>query len=519
MKKISIIIPCYNESKTIETILRRVEKVSFPKWEKEIIVVDDYSTDGTRDILKKYENRIKIIYQLQNGGKGTAVRRGLKEATGDYIIIQDADLEYNPDEIKNLLSALDSGYGDAIFGSRNLHHEKRLGFCAPRLGVWFITKLLNALYGMHLTDAWTCYKLFPKEAKGNFQDGGFDSELLFTAALARQGLKIFEVPISHRPRDFSEGKKIRYRDGFRAIFLLIGDRLLHLRKPSARQPKDALSLLCCPICRGPLGKTRKGYVCEKDGIFALDESNRPIFLNTSMFESSKAEHESGINWLKSFLKQFPKLYYSIWHFFCPVLMVQNGPRKILSFVKKGSVILDVGSGPERLGDEFINVDSFPFPEVDVVADARSLPFRDSSADGVVSESLLEHVDDPDSVAREMVRVLKPGGFLYVSAPFIHPYHASPDDFNRWTSSGLKFLFRDLEIVEQGVRSGPWSALLMFLAYWFGVVFSFGFKKAAPFLAHIFMLVLGPIKYLDLIFARLPGAEDVSAHLYLIGRKK
>ena len=186
---------------------------------------------------------------------------------------------------------------------------------------------------------------------------------------------------------------------------------------------------------------------------------------------------------------------------------------------KGGALLDVGSGPERLGDEFINVDAFPFPEVDVVADAHALPFRDSSIDGVVSESLLEHVALPDRVAREMVRVLKPGGFLYVSAPFIHPYHASPDDFNRWTSSGLRFLFRDLEVVETGVRSGPWSAFLMFLAYWLGVICSFGFKKAVPFLAHIFMLVLGPLKYLDLIFARFPRAEDVSALLYLIGRKK
>lgn len=519
MKKLSIIIPCYNESKTIEIILHRVEKASFPKWEREIIVVDDCSIDGTRNILKKYENRIKIIYQSQNGGKGTAVRRGLQEAAGDYIIIQDADLEYNPDEIKNLLSALDSGYGDVIFGSRNLHHKKRSGFRAPRLGVWFITKLLNAFYGIHLTDAWTCYKLFPQEVKGNFQDGGFDSELLFTAALARRGLKIFEVPISHKPRDFSEGKKIRHRDGIHAIFLLIGDRLLHIRNPRARHPKDLSSLLRCPTCRNSLRRTHERYACEKDGIFVFDESGRPIFISASMFESNKAKHESGINWLKSFLKQFPKLYYSIWHFFCPVLMIQNGPRKILSFVQKGSAILDIGSGPERLGDEFINVDVFPFPEVDVVADARALPFNDSSVDGVVSESLLEHVAGPDIVAREIMRVLKPGGFLYASAPFIHPYHASPDDFNRWTLSGLKFLFCDLEIVEQGVRSGPWSALLMFIAYWLGVIFSFGFKKAAPFLAHIFMLILGPLKYLDIIFARFPGAENVSAHLYIIGRKK
>ena len=519
MKKLSIVIPCYNESKTIEKILDRVLAVPLPGWEKEVIVVDDYSVDGTKDILKKYENRVTVFYQPENGGKGTAVRRGLKEATGDYIIIQDADLEYNPEEIPSLLLAIERGKRDVIFGSRNIHHEKRSGFLIPRLGVWFITKLMNVLYRLDLTDVWTCYKLFPKEAKGDFLSGGFDSELLFTASLARRGLKISEVPISHHPRDLSEGKKIRYRDGFRSIFLLLSDRLVRLRKPRVRQPKDVSHLLCCPICHTPLRKTDKGYACEKDGVFISDDSNRPILLDTSELLSNKIEHESGINWLKSFLKQFPKLYYSIWHFFCPVLMIQNGPRKIVPFVRKGGVILDVGSGPERMGDEFINVDAFPFPEVDVVADAHALPFCDSSIDGVVSESLLEHVALPDRVAREMVRVLKPGGFLYVSAPFIHPYHASPDDFNRWTSSGLRFLFRDLEVVETGVRSGPWSAFLMFLAYWLGVICSFGFKKAAPFLAHIFMLVLGPLKYLDLIFARFPRAEDVSAHLYLIGRKK
>ena len=519
MKKLSIIIPCYNELKTIEKILGRINAVVFPEWEKEIIVVDDHSVDGTRDILKKYEDRVTVVYQPENGGKGTAVKRGLKEATGDYIIIQDADLEYDPEEIPSLLLAIERGKRDVIFGSRNLHHEKRSGFLISRLGVWFITKLMNGLYRLDLTDVWTCYKLFPQEAKGDFLSGGFDSELLFTASLARRGLKISEVPISHHPRDLSEGKKIRYRDGFYAIFLLVSDRLIHLRKPRVRQPKDVSHLLCCPICRAPLGRTHEGYVCEKDGVFACDESHRPTFLNASQSLSNRALHESGINWLKSFLKQFPKLYYSIWYFFCPVLMIQNGPRKIVSFAEKGGILLDIGSGPERLGDEFINIDAFPFPEVDVVADAHALPFCDSSIDGVASESLLEHVAQPDRVAREMVRVLKPGGFLYVSAPFIHPYHASPDDFNRWTSSGLRFLFRDLEIVETGVRSGPWSALLMFLAYWLGVIFSFGSKRAAPFLAHIFMLVLGPLKYLDLLFMYVPGSEAVAAHLYLIGRKK
>ncbi|MBI3420987.1 MAG: methyltransferase domain-containing protein [Candidatus Sungbacteria bacterium] len=305
--------------------------------------------------------------------------------------------------------------------------------------------------------------------------------------------------------------------------------------PDAQSANDRqkrfVPLLACPFCKeglvamvkpGATGEREnsmhQGYTCSRHGIFPLHASGVPLLIARDTLSLNAQEHESGVNWLKSFLKRYPKLYYGIWHIFCPVLMAQNGPRKILPLLA-GGVVLDVGSGPERLGKEFINVDVFPFSQVDIVADAAALPFRDDSVAGVVSESLLEHVANPQEVANEMVRVLKPGGLLYASAPFVHPYHASPDDFNRWTVSGLKSLFADLEIIETGVRSGPWSALLMFLAYWFGVVFSFGSKRAAPFLAHVCMLVLGPLKFLDIFFASIPGAEAVAAHLYVMGKKK
>lgn len=519
MRKLSIIIPCYNESKTIRELLRRVEKAPMPGWEREIIVIDDGSQDSTQVILKEYESRIKVLYQVKNTGKGTAVQRGLREATSNYVIIQDADLEYDPQEIKNLLAVLDAGRAEVVYGSRNLHHEKRSGFWVQRLGVWFITKLMNFLYGFKLTDVWTCYKLFPREAGPDFVAGHFESELLFTASLARRGYRFEEVAISHHPRSVAEGKKIRYRDGIQAIIVIILDRLVHLREQETRLAKDTSGLVACPVCKGSLVREKDGYVCAKDGIFPIDASGRPFLISQDLQKEQSEEHTSGINWLKSFLKQFPALYYGIWYVFCPVLMIQNGPRKIRNFISAGTSVIDIGSGPKRLGKEFINLDVYPFPEVDIVADAEHLPFHDNSIDALVSESLLEHVADPNKVAREMTRVLKKGGVLYASTPFIHVYHASPDDFTRWTISGLKKLFSGLEIIESGVRSGPWSALLMFFAYWLGVIFSFGFKKAAPFLAHIFMLVLGPLKYLDLIFARFPGAEDVSAHLYLIGRKK
>jgi SAM-dependent methyltransferase len=261
-----------------------------------------------------------------------------------------------------------------------------------------------------------------------------------------------------------------------------------------------------------------GYVCEEHGTFATDREGRPFLIEGKVFEENESKHLSGVNMLKSFLKRWPKLYYLVWQIFCPVLMVQNGPQKIFKYRTNNATILDIGSGPQRLDARFINVDVFPFPEVDVIADAAMLPFADGTIEGLVTESMLEHVPDPTAVAREMVRVLKPGGVLYASAPFVHPYHASPDDYNRWTVSGLKALFPDLEIIESGVRSGPWSAFLMFLAYWLGVVFSFGSRKAAPFLAHVFMLVLGPLKVFDPLFAAMPGAEAVAAHLYIIGRK-
>lgn len=282
---------------------------------------------------------------------------------------------------------------------------------------------------------------------------------------------------------------------------------------------DYSAIICCPLCKNGLNTNGAHLVCAEHGLFDIDKDNRPILIERNIYSKNTEQHNSGVNWLKSFLKKSPKLYYSIWHVFCPVMMLVNGPRMILDYVKEGSVVVDIGSGPERLGKEFVNVDVFPFPEVNIVADAEKLPFKDNSIDAAVSESLFEHVPNAKNVADEMVRVVKQGGYIYVSAPFIHPYHASPDDFNRWTISGLKYMFPSLEIIKSGVRSGPWSAFLMFLAYWLGVIFSFGSRRSAPFLAHVFMLVLGPFKYLDYFFMKMPGSEAVAAHLYILGRKK
>ncbi len=280
--------------------------------------------------------------------------------------------------------------------------------------------------------------------------------------------------------------------------------------------------LACPICRGALNQKGEEMICvdAQHGPFLIDGAHRLHLMAGGDEDKYSKAHQGGINWLKSFLKQYPKLYYFTWNLFCPVLLSGKGPRAVLALLTgHAPIILNLGSGPRRLGEEFINIDVFPFPEVDIVADAAHLPFVDNSVDAVVSESLLEHVPDPHAVVREMTRVLKPGGILYTNTPFLTPYHASPDDFSRWTQSGLRSLFSEFAVIEEGVSAGPWSALLVFLAYWLGVLFSFGSRRLAPVLGVLFMIPLGPLKFLDFLFARIPGSEAVAAQLYFIGKKK
>lgn len=529
MKTVSVVIPCYNEERTIETLLGRVAKADFGAWKKEIIVVDDGSTDSTREKLEPYRERpgYQIIFQKKNGGKGVAEKAGIAAATGDYIALQDADLEYDPSEIKKLLEVVEKTGAPIVFGSRNMDTpwKRAKKFFAISLGVWVSTLWVNLLYGIRLTDAWTCYKVFSKEVgeKAKFIGNGFEADYLFIGDAIVKGFPIVEVAISHTPRTVAEGKKIRYMDGIRSMTMLLMHRLAHLRKPQNVAPdperqKRLLPHIACPKCRESLHIDGKKITCPNNHEYTFSKEGTPILADGRFYEANEEEHLSGVNWLKSFFKQFPGVYYFIWHLFCPVLMIQNGPKKILNYTSKGALIADIGSGPDRVSPEFINVDIFPFPGVDVAGSADAIPFKDATFDGLCSESLLEHVADPGGVAEEMSRVLKPGGILYASAPFIHPYHASPDDFNRFTTSGLKQLFPGFEVLEVGVRSGPWSAFLILLAYWLGVIFALGSRRAAPFLAHIFMLILGPFKFLDILFSKLPGAEAVSAHLYIIARK-
>ena len=222
--KISIIIPVYNEAKTLRDILKRVDETRFP-IDKELVIVDDYSTDGTRDILKnECEGKYTVRYHDKNHGKGHAVRTGIAATTGDYVTIQDADLEYDPADLVPMLEKMMTENITVLFGARNeVSNRNRPTGVSYYFGGALVTFVMNLLYGQHLTDGMTCYKMYKADflKRLPLRSERFELEPELMALTARQGIIIEEFPISYKPRNVSEGKKIKWWDGIRCIATLI----------------------------------------------------------------------------------------------------------------------------------------------------------------------------------------------------------------------------------------------------------------------------------------------------------
>lgn len=238
--RLSIVIPVFNERGTIEEVLARVRAVPI---DKEVLVVDDGSTDGTRELLESLggslrAESVRVFFQARNRGKGAALRRAFGEARGQIVLVQDADLEYDPRDYPALLDPIDRGLADVVYGSRFLGGPHRVLFFWHFVGNRILTTLSNMVTNLNLTDVWVGYKVFRREVLQaiRLREDRFGFEPEVTAKIARRGWRIYEVPVSYAGRTYAEGKKITWRDGVKAIWCIVRYGVLRLDGPS-RAPR------------------------------------------------------------------------------------------------------------------------------------------------------------------------------------------------------------------------------------------------------------------------------------------
>jgi glycosyltransferase involved in cell wall biosynthesis len=241
--KLSIIMPCYNEMATIAEIIRAVLAVD-TGIERELIIVDDGSKDGTRDYLRTLEGTpgVKVVFQPQNRGKGFALRTGFRLAEGDILLVQDADLEYDPNEYPKLLGPILEGKADVVFGTRFAGGEThRVLYFWHSLGNRFLTLLSNVFTNLNLSDMEVCYKAFRREIleQITLEEDRFGFEPEFTAKVARLGCRIYETGVSYYGRTYNEGKKINWKDGFRAVFVILKYGLIERGDASPRMNSES----------------------------------------------------------------------------------------------------------------------------------------------------------------------------------------------------------------------------------------------------------------------------------------
>lgn len=247
-----------------------------------------------------------------------------------------------------------------------------------------------------------------------------------------------------------------------------------------------------------------------------------FFLKSEMYN----EFNTDSNKIKTFFKKFPNFYNFLQLLITPAFTCIGGLNAKTAIKRtfkdnnfKEKIILNIGSGTKKDLPEIINVDIYPFKNVDIVADIKDMPFKDESVDMVVVDAVLEHIEKINESIKEISRIVKKEGFVYVSVPFVYPFHASPNDFFRWTIPGIEKSFNDFDVISSGMRGGPAGALQGTLMHFFAILLSFGFEKLYILLSYFFMVLFSPIKILDFLFRFLPFSSDSASHIYYLGVKR
>ncbi len=292
-------------------------------------------------------------------------------------------------------------------------------------------------------------------------------------------------------------------------------RFLNILRCSSCQ-KDGLSQAGSKLRCGDCGHN---YPMEGSSIFLLDQELK------EQYAKYQEKARLPINRFKELIKQSPWLFQFLTYAIGSVSYFGLSSRKAVGKIYpsadefKNKIILSIGSGTQKIHPEVINVDIFPFKNVDIVSDATKLPLKDDSVDMIVTESTLEHIPDSYRAIREMARVIKPGGYIYVSIPFLMPFHPSPSDYGRLSAEGLKFNFSEFEVKKIGMRGGPVSALITFMMFFIPLPLSLISKSLYQFATYAVMIFLTPLRIFDLIFYLFPSSIEVAAIIYFLGRKK
>lgn len=280
------------------------------------------------------------------------------------------------------------------------------------------------------------------------------------------------------------------------------------------------SILACPKCKSRIKVKGDSLVCVKCKESFSIIGNVPIMLdNKSQKEiADSLKPKTLVSSLKQRIRFSPALYSFVKWLVSPALMLNKRHKKILKELGKDTLVLDLGSGSRRVDSRAINFDIAPYPNVDVVGDGYNLPFRSEAFDFVILNTVLEHVRDPSGVLLEARRVLKKGGYIYATVPFMFKFHSSPEDYYRWTISGVSELFSTFKELEKGVTAGPSSTLIMVVSDFLAIILSFESETLYTFWYILFGILLKPLKLLDFLLVHAKNAHNISSILFFVGKK-